>query len=64
MRLLLGIICARDLKKYEDADRHLTKSLDVLRDEGRRSQCHKWLTSVRANLGRQNVAGKHRCQKQ
>ncbi len=52
VRLLLGIICARDLKKYEEADRHLTGCLEALRDEGRRSQCHQWLTSVRANLGR------------
>jgi membrane associated rhomboid family serine protease len=52
VRLLLGIICARDLRQYEDADRHLTRSLDTLRDAARRDQCYQWLKGVRDALGR------------
>jgi membrane associated rhomboid family serine protease len=52
VRLLLGIIFARDLHEYETADRYLTESMRVLRDEGRREQCVEWLSNVRAALGR------------
>ncbi len=52
LRLLLGIIYARDLQELENADRHLTKSMVELRDQDRKSQCMEWLTSVRLSLGR------------
>lgn len=52
IRLLLGIIYARDLREYENADKHLTESMERLRDEARRGQCLKWLSDVRAALGR------------
>jgi tetratricopeptide (TPR) repeat protein len=52
VRLLLGIIYARDLRQYEVADEHLTKSMAALRDQARRDQCFQWLTNVRTALGR------------
>jgi hypothetical protein len=52
VRLLLGIIYARDLRQYETADEHLTRCFDVLSDEARRKQCFHWLQNVRALLGR------------
>ncbi len=50
--LLLGIIYARDLRRYEMADKHLTRSMAALRDQPRREQCAQWLRDVRATLGR------------
>ena len=52
VRLLLGIINARDLRDYEVADKHLTESMERLRDQARRDQCFQWLKTVRAALGR------------
>jgi outer membrane protein assembly factor BamD (BamD/ComL family) len=52
VRLLLGIIYARDLQQYEIADKHLTQTWRTLRDEKRRDQCFQWLKDVRAALGR------------
>lgn len=52
VKLLLGIIYARDLAQYESADKHLSDVYQTLRDEGRRSQCLKWLKNVRSALGR------------
>ena len=52
VRLLLGIIYARDLREYEVADKHLTESMGRLRDQARRDQCFQWLKIVRAALGR------------
>jgi membrane associated rhomboid family serine protease len=52
VRLLLGIIYARDLKDYEAADKHLSAMLNVLRDDKRKSQCLEWLRGVRAALDR------------
>ena len=52
VRLLLGIIYARDLRRYESADEHLTGCLGMLRDDARRDQCRQWLANVRAALGR------------
>ncbi len=52
VRLLLGIIYARDLRQYEAADKHLTGSMETLRDHARRDQCFQWLTNVRVALGR------------
>ncbi len=52
VRLLLGIICARDLQRFEVADRLLTQSMTTLRDDDRREQCLLWLRNVRSALGR------------
>ena len=52
IRLLLGIIYARDLRQYEAADKHLTDSMESLRDTSRRDQCAEWLKHVRLALGR------------
>ena len=52
VRLLVGIIYARDLRQYEVADEHLTKSMEILHDEKRRAQSLQWLADVRAALGR------------
>jgi len=52
IRLLLGIIYARDLRQYESADRHLTAVVGRLDDSKRRAQCLSWLGDVRGALGR------------
>jgi membrane associated rhomboid family serine protease len=52
VQLLLGIIYARDLRQLETAEKHLSQSMDKLRDEQRRDQCIEWLKSVRSALGR------------
>ncbi len=52
VRLLIGIIYARDLRRYEEADKHLTGSLGELSEPQRRDQCLSWLAEVRAALGR------------
>lgn len=52
IRLLLGIIHARDLKQYDVAERMLSDSMRGLRDDDRREQCLLWLRNVRAALGK------------
>lgn len=52
IRLLLGIIYARDLQQYEAAETHLAQTLELLHDEGRRDQCTEWLRQVRTALSR------------
>ncbi len=52
VRLLLGIVYARDLKQYENAETHLERSMENLQDQSRRQQCGEWLDNVRAALGR------------
>ena len=52
IRLLLGIIHARDLKQYDVAERLLSESMRGLRDDDRREQCLMWLRNVRAALGK------------
>jgi len=52
IRLLLGIIYARDLRRYEEADKLLTESMERLVGADRRAQCLSWLGTVRASLGR------------
>lgn len=52
VRLLLGIVYARDLKQFERADTVLTEAVESLRDEKRRTQCLDWLDTVRAALGK------------
>ena len=53
--LLLGIIYARDLKKFDEAEPYLAGAMDALRDEERRAQCGEWLERVRAALGNSEV---------
>jgi tetratricopeptide (TPR) repeat protein len=52
VRLLMGIIYARDLRQYDVADRYLTRAMEMLKDQTRREQCLRWLANVRAALGR------------
>ncbi len=52
VRLLVGIIYARDLRQYEQADECLTQTMEKLHDDDRRAQCRKWLAEVRGALGR------------
>jgi membrane associated rhomboid family serine protease/CRISPR/Cas system CSM-associated protein Csm2 small subunit len=52
VRLLLGIIYARDLREYEAADQFLSESIEKLSDQSRRDQCVQWLSHVRNILGR------------
>lgn len=52
VRFLLGIIYARDLKRFEAADEYLTKTWETMRDRERREQCYRWLADVRAALDR------------
>ena len=51
VRLLLGIICARDLQQYETAEKHLTAARDRLSNPTRRQQAEDWLAEVRAARG-------------
>jgi membrane associated rhomboid family serine protease len=51
VRLLLGIIYARDLQQYEVAEGHLLQCLGRLTDEKRRQQCVHWLNVSAAALG-------------
>jgi membrane associated rhomboid family serine protease len=52
VRLLLGIIYARDLRQFEASERHLQGSLQRLSDPARRAQCQDWLAQVRHALGK------------
>ena len=52
VRLLLGIIYARDLHQYEVAEGHLRPLADRLTDERRREQCRHWLQVAVEALGR------------
>ncbi len=52
IRLLAGIIHARDLREYEAAEKLLSDSMRGLRDEDRREQCLLWLRNVKAALGK------------
>jgi len=52
VRLMLGIIYARDLQQYEVAEGHLTLSLGQLTDDKRRQQCLHWLNIVADALGK------------
>lgn len=50
-RLLLGILYARDLRDFPNAQAVLTAALETLRDEDRRALCLQWLEQVRAAGG-------------
>jgi membrane associated rhomboid family serine protease len=52
IRLLLGIIYARDLRQYEVAEGHLRQSLAHFSDEKRQEQARHWLNVVAEELGR------------
>ncbi|HOB75664.1 MAG TPA: rhomboid family intramembrane serine protease [Phycisphaerae bacterium] len=52
VKLLLGIIYARDLQQYEVAEGHLRASLERLTDERRREQARHWLDVATNALGR------------
>jgi len=52
IRLLLGIVYARDLHQYETAEKHLATAYHELRDPSRRDQCCHWLSLVRSALGK------------
>ena len=52
VRLLVGIIFARDLQQYEAAERHLAIAYQKLTDPTRREQCMQWLSEVRGALGK------------
>jgi membrane associated rhomboid family serine protease len=57
IRLLSGIIHARDLKQYEAAEKLLADSMRGLRDDSRREQAVVWLRNVRAALGKPEPDG-------
>ncbi len=52
VKLLLGIIYARDLQQHEVAEGHLREVLDRLTDDRRREQARHWLNVASAALGR------------
>lgn len=52
VRLLLGIIYARDLRHYETAEKYLRDSMEKLGEGRRREQCSHWLNVVLAAMGR------------
>jgi membrane associated rhomboid family serine protease len=57
IKLLLGIIYARDLKQYEVAEGHLRQSLQKISDTKRLEQCRHWLNVVAEALGRPMTDG-------
>lgn len=52
IRLLLGIIYARDLKQYEVAEGHLREALGRVTDPKRQELCRHWLNIVAEARGR------------
>ncbi len=52
IRLLLGIIYARDLKQYQAAEKHLSRCSEKLKSGSRREQCMEWLDLARRATGR------------
>ncbi|HSW45064.1 MAG TPA: rhomboid family intramembrane serine protease, partial [Phycisphaerae bacterium] len=51
VRLLLGIIYARDLQQYDVAEGHLLACLGQIADDRRRQQCVHWLNTCAEALG-------------
>lgn len=51
VRLLLGILFARDLRQFERAHQYLREALDKLSDGKRREQCQEWLAVTNKALG-------------
>jgi membrane associated rhomboid family serine protease len=56
VRLLLGIIAARDLRQFETAERHLEEAIKRTTNPTRREQAERWLAEVRAQLGKPKQA--------
>lgn len=52
IKLLLGIIYARDLHQYEIAEEHLRQAIDLTTDDRRREQARHWLSIAAEGLGR------------
>ena len=52
MRLLLGIISARDLKQYEAAEEYLREAWRRSTNPTRRAQAQRWLDRIREIQGR------------
>lgn len=52
IRLLLGIILARDLRQYESAEAYLTQAIERVSAPERRERAVHWLNDVRAALGK------------
>lgn len=52
VRLLLGIVYARDLGQYETAEKYLEESLERAGQSSRIEQCERWLRNVRSSLGK------------
>jgi len=52
VKLLVGIIYARDLQQYEMAEAHLSQLLARLTDDRRQQQCQHWLAVAARGLGR------------
>ena len=52
VRLLLGIVYARDLRQYATAEKYLSESRERLAPGTRLEQCERWLHNVRAALGK------------
>lgn len=50
VRLLLGIILARDLQQFTTARQYLTDALARLNDSQRKQQCQEWLDVVNQNI--------------
>lgn len=57
VRLMLGILYARELQAWEAAEKHLRASLERLNDEKRVAQCRAWLRVVLGRLGKQPEPG-------
>ncbi len=52
IRLLLGIVLARDLRRYEAAEQYLAAAVERVASTPRREQAARWLRDVRAALGK------------
>ena len=52
IRMLLGIIYARDLKQYQAAEKHLSVCSERLKSGSRREQCLEWLELARRAMRR------------
>lgn len=52
VRLLLGIINARDLRQFETAEKYLRDALRVATNPTRRAQAQRWLAEVAAARGK------------
>ncbi len=51
IRMLLGIIYARDLQQYGTAEKYLQEALRRLTDASRQSQCREWIAFAKTAMG-------------